>query len=92
MGEGLWNQLEGKFIHEYEKKAISDFAIDLERMLIFGEKRTKIMKMQEDAMRIVTTYIQNGRITIYEMLRLEKLIKTDDIENINLALHILNTK
>jgi len=90
--DGLWNQIDKKFIHAHEAKALGDLAMDLESMLMFGEKRTKIMKMQEDAMKILTLYIGNGKITVHEMIRLKKLIQTDDIENINLALHILNTK
>ena len=92
MSDGLWKQIDKSFIHEYEAKALGDFAMDMEKMLMFGVKRTMIMQMQEDAMKALNVYIQNGRITIHEMVRLEKLIKTDDVENINLALHILNTK
>ena len=92
MGEGLMVQIDKSFIHKHEAKALSDLAQDMENMLLFGSKRTKIWKMQEDANRIVTTFIQNGKITIHEMTRLKKLIDSEDEENINLALHILNTK
>jgi len=88
MGEGLWNQLDKSFIHAHEKKVMEDLAFDMESMLMWGSK----WKLKNEAGRLMADMSALGKLTMQDIMRVRKLIDSDDKENINLALHLLNSK
>jgi hypothetical protein len=88
MSNGLFEQIDKSFIHTYEKKAMADLAYDMETMMMFGEK----FKLAKEATRLMADMMALGKLTMKDVLRVKKLIDSDDAENINLALHLLNSK
>ena len=92
MANGLFEQLNGKFINVYEKKALFDLGKDLEMALMFGEKTALIMKLRETAYRNMTDLSALGKLTMIDIARVSKLLDSNELENVNLATHLLNSK
>jgi hypothetical protein len=89
--DGLWKQIDGKFINQHEAKNLECLATQMEQALMFGQGGVMENALQREADLTFAGHKHLGTLNEKELAVSKKLIDSKDDENLKLAIKIMNT-